>query len=243
MEKMNIHLIMGGNLKFPVDKKILTNWKSDLFQIDFGNPILKLPNAEGDDWDYTDNQLLQLIEQSTENNCITILIVNVKLQDNYYLRRLNENTCVLSFYETDEIIRYYHFSFESFIIKNIYTSVCAYHAMGNTLLATSYNLAHDETRNCLFDLCPNPWDIKYSLEHPTLCQECQNNLTRKGFKIEDLKLIQSELKKIKKPFFYRILSCIEAHPKWSIFIAFVFSALASAVGSWFYEKVIKLIFH
>ena len=62
-------------------------------------------------------------------------------------------------------------------------------------------------------------DIIYSLNEPIICSECMENLRQAQISNDTLSKVQKEIKKIKKPLFYRIIAFIKLHPIWSLIIS------------------------
>ena len=114
MNPIKINLVLLGNLKYPIDIAALEKWKSKIVKIQHGASVGHLPDAEGDDWDYTDKQLTELL--SADNNSdFTLGLINTPLEGNYYLRRLGDRVAVLSLHEMAEIVRYSDFTIEQYM--------------------------------------------------------------------------------------------------------------------------------
>jgi hypothetical protein len=109
MRKITISLVLLGNLKYPVNIAQIERWESDVFQIQHRAAVGHLPDADGDDWQYTDQQLLGVLGAEQESD-VTLGLISLPLESNYYLRRLSDRVAVLSFHEMADIVRYSGFS-------------------------------------------------------------------------------------------------------------------------------------
>ena len=89
MNPIKINLVLLGNLKYPIDVASLEAWKSKIVKIQHGASVGHLPDAEGDDWEYTDEQLSNLLSGDS-NSDFTLGVINTPLEGNYYLRRLSD---------------------------------------------------------------------------------------------------------------------------------------------------------
>jgi len=178
MKPITISLVTVGNLNYPLDFHYLEKWSSVLFRIEHGGSIGQIPNAQGTDineWEYPKEQLRQMIHREPSGD-ITFALINVRLEGNYYMRRLGNNIVVLSLYEMAEIIKYANFTIENYILRNMYEITILFLGNGHTVPDSSFTWAHDEIRGCLFDMNANKSDIIFSMHQPTLCAPCRNRL-------------------------------------------------------------------
>jgi hypothetical protein len=239
MAPVSIHVVVLGNLKHAIDFQHIENWDSEVLSLKYADKIEALPDSDGEDWEYTDQQLSGLIAHDPQYD-LTLAIINAKLEDNYYMRRLSDNIVVLSLYETSEILQYEHIAIEAFVIRNLYEIVCGYLMCSRTLPSSVYKLPHDETRGCLFDLCANKADIVYSTSRPILCEQCQAALMRAQLDKNFIGKLQVELKKIKRKLFYRMKDFVEKHPVVAICIAALSSLLLNVVANAVYDGLKRL---
>ena len=63
MRKVKVKLVTLGNLKFAVDFNAIEGWKSSIFEAEHVDQIQALPNADGHQWEYPDQQLIRLLRQ------------------------------------------------------------------------------------------------------------------------------------------------------------------------------------
>jgi DNA-directed RNA polymerase subunit RPC12/RpoP len=227
MDKIKITLISLGNTKFPVSFLELESWKSALFDIQHGASVGQLPDAEGDEWQYTDGQLSELVhpEQGAD---FAIGIINAPLEDNYYLRRLSDKVAVLSLYEMADIVRYSEFTIEQYILRNVYELAVLF-AANRKLIPPDYTTwAHDEVRGCLFDMNSSKTDIVFSMHRPTLCPACSSRVLSKQVPAMLIPALQKELPRIQKPLFARMSEWVKQHP----LLALLITALEKAKRVW-----------
>jgi hypothetical protein len=217
MLPVKVCLVPLGNLKYPVSISELEGWKSQLISIRHGAAVGHLPDSEGDQWEYPDHQLLQVLSAETDSD-FTLGVINAQLQDNFYLRRLSERTAVLSLYEMADIVRYSDFDLEQYILRNIYELAVLFAANGK-LLPTSYaTWAHEETRGCLFDMNANKSDIVFSLHRPVLCAACTTRVSAKQLPPILLLSLGKELRRIQKGLYVRIGEWVKLHPIFALLI-------------------------
>ncbi|MEW6562495.1 MAG: hypothetical protein AB1400_04605 [Pseudomonadota bacterium] len=241
MLPVKISLLKLGNLKYPVYLSQIERWKSDLISISSIKEIAVLPNAEGENWEYTDKQLSTLISHNNDGD-ITVAITNVPLENNFFLRRLSNNVCVLSLYEIAEILNFSGLSTEKFIIKVLYEIITVYLENQQKIPVSAYTIAHDETRGCIFDMCASKYDIIHSSSNPTICSSCKTRLSSKQMEKHFISKLENELQRIKRPLFYKISDFIKQHPVWSLVITALSGLVLNIFANVIYDCWIKKLF-
>jgi len=242
MTKIRIKLAVLGQLPVNFDRSILLQWKSDVFEVSHDIETFQLDeDAQGDDWEYTDNQLGKYLDNPITEDFI-IILVTVKLEDNWYVRRLNDNKIVFSFYELREILQYQNIPVVNIILRLLYGASLVYRRYGDRIPPADEptNYAHDELRGCLFDMNPNKWDVVESCHRPILCEPCVAQLKSAQVSNELIKTIQEEIRRIKKPLFSRLVDFVKSHPIWALvlsiltglFVGVVSSVLGAHIFSW-----------
>lgn len=233
---IRIKLITLGNLKYPVDFKKIEGWHSNVFKAVHADEVQVIPNAEGTEWSYPDSQLAVLITPDKQYD-FSIGIINAELQDNYYIRRLKNNVCIFSLYETAEILRYSNLTIENFIVRNLYEFCLIYLEGGRQIKSSAYTVAHDETRGCLFDMNANKSDIIFSTEHPKICTSCKARIMNSQVPKDSLRIIEKELGSIKKALYSRVMDFVKSHPIYTLIISSCFALLLNIFASFIYDKV------
>jgi len=237
MRRYSVSIVSVGSLKYSVDMKYLENWRSRIVTIKHGASISHIPNAVGTSWEYTDGQLIDLIHEE-EDADFTFALINAGLESNYYLRRLGDKVCVLSLYEMAEIVKSSNFTVEHYILRNIYEILAFYVEYGGAVPTHAYNLAHDDVRGCLFDMNPNKTDIVFSMNKPFLCDACRARMMAKQISAGFMSALDSELIRINRSLYFRIVEWIKAHPVCAI-LGTALSTIAINLASNFIFEVIK----
>lgn len=245
MRQIKVKLVTLGNLKYPVDFRLIEKWKSKLFTAQHIDQIQALPNMDGEDWSYSDYLLSELVKPDTHYD-LTVGIINASLEDNYYVRRVGEYTCVLSLDETATILRDANLTIENFIIRNLYEFCVAYlehgyleYDSGTPLI--EYGIAHDETRGCLFDMCGNKADIVFSTERPRLCEPCKVRIMKSQVSKDLVPSVERELPLIRKALYYRLTDFVRDKPILAIVVTSTGAILLSVLSNAIYDALKLLI--
>ena len=170
-------------------------------------------------------------------------IVNVPIEDNWYSRRLSSNRAVFTFHQIKEILNHSNVPLENVIYRFLYAYTLIYKRFSNRipLMYEDTDFTHDETRGCLFDMNGIKTDIVYSCDNPIICSDCTERMRRDNLSNEFISGVKKELKKIKKPLFYRVLEFIKKYPVWSLFISSLSAILLGAIGSILASYVYEII--
>ncbi|MDQ3745499.1 MAG: hypothetical protein M3444_14060 [Acidobacteriota bacterium] len=239
MEPLKIKLVTLGNLKYPINFAAIERWRSQVFTAKHVDTVQEIEDADIDHWVYSDNSLMRFIKPDPNFN-ITVGLINAPLEGNFYLRRLDNNICILSLHEIADILKLSNLKIESFILRIIYELCCLYIEEGKKLSASSfYSVAHDETRGCLFDMNMNKADIIYSTVRPRICDSCRTRIVRSQVPKDFLPSVENELREIKKDLYYRLADFIKRHPIYSIFITLLSGIVLNIVASYLYDVLIK----
>lgn len=241
MERIKINLVTLGNLKHKVDFKEICAWQSSIFSTEHADQVKLIPNAGGEDWEYPDDQLLTLITPP-DQHAFTVGVINAKLQDNYYIRRISNNAIILSLYETAEILHQANLTIENFIIRSLYEFCLVYLENNRKIPSSVYSVAHDETRSCLFDMNANKSDIVFSTENPLLCQDCETRLSKVQLPNNLLKTLGSELPKIQKALFFKVTDYVKTHPIKALCISSLFAIALNIIASLLYDLLKNFTF-
>lgn len=240
MDTLKVTIVSLGSLKYPVNMAYLEGWQSKLIKLSHGSSIGHLPDAEGDDWEYTKEQLGSLVG-ADDNASFTVALISAPLEGNYYLRRLGSKVAVLSLFEMAEIVRSSDFTVENYILRNIYELAVLYAANGALIPADSYSWAHDDVRGCLFDMNANKSDIVFSLHQPKLCNACTAKVLTKQVGLDFLPTLSDELKKIKKALYFRMSEWVRAHPILALIVAALSAVSLNLIASIIFEKAKRLL--
>jgi hypothetical protein len=233
MDRTTVSVVTIGHMPSEFDKRKIKSWKSSLFTVigDIENYSLT-KDSDGNGWEFTDASLEEVLPEHFPGDFL-IAIVNVPLECNWYSRRLSNNRVVFTFHEIKEILNHFNIPLENAVFRLLYAYMFLFKRSGERipLNEEATNFTHDETRGCLFDMNGIKTDIVYSLHEPIICPDCVERLRRKKVSNETISKAQKEIVEIKKPLFYRIVSFVEKHPIWSMFISAVSAIILGAIGS------------
>jgi len=223
----------------------LLKWKSSVFSLSESPETYHLDDdAEGEDWEYTDRQLDRYLNQAFPED-FQIILVNVPLEDNWYVRRLAGNRAVFTFHEIADILRLHHIPLRNIVLRVLYAGTLIYRRYGDRLPAGTEetNYTHDETRGCLFDMNASKWDVIHSCHQPKLCDACVTDLKREQVSNEQISAVKREIRHIKKPLFNRLAELVRHHPIMSfaisIAIALVVGTISSLLGAILYQAIVN----
>lgn len=233
MEPVSIRIVALGQLPANFDRNKLLCWSSKIFKLNQNIETFQLnEDAKGDDWEYTDNQLEKYFNKKFDEDFV-IIILNVKLQHNWYVRRLSGNRVLFTFFELNDILNLSDIPLHNILLRVIYAATLVYKRYGNRIPPAheQSNYAHDEMRGCLFDMNPTKWDVVHSCNGPKICDYCVAELKKEQVSDEVIKITQSEIIKIRKPLFYRLGDFVKQHPLWSILISLFTAIIVGIISS------------
>ncbi len=235
----NISITILGHIKRKINTKKLQQWKSDLFKVRSVKEIGDINFNNENYWqELSDSKATEMLKSNSEE-VIQILITEYSLENNYYMRRIDKNGAIISFFEVGDILQRYNIPIENFILKNIYELVALkeiYSDLPQTKIEIP-DIIHEETRGCLFDMNGLKSDIWYTTEKPTLCSQCEAFLASKHVTKDFIKTLKRELKQIRKQFFYRISDFIKLHPIVSIIIGFFVAICPNMAANFLYDFI------
>ncbi|MBL6448285.1 hypothetical protein JMN32_18365 [Fulvivirga sp. 29W222] len=240
MTKLKIKVISWGQLPFKFDRSKIENWKSDIFEIVGAIETHQInKGSDGEFHEYYDQTVL---DDMPDPDCdFMVAMTNVPLENNWYSRRLADKIVCFSFFELADILRPNNIPLENLVFRLLYAYSLIYKRFRNRLPSSTEptNFTHADTRQCLFDFNGIKSEIIFSTVKPTLCDECYFKLQQEKVSKETLETIRKELKKVDRPFYYRLTDFFKEKP----FIAFGLSALLAIflgiVGSVIYDTWIK----
>lgn len=235
MQIQKISIVVLGHLKYPLDISKIEKWQSSIFKIHSSASVNHLPNPNGSNWEYSDDQLRTILSEEL-NSDFTVGLTDACIENNYYMRRISEKTAVLSFYQMAEICRDSNFTLEQYILRNIYELAVLYQTNGTLITSINTNLTHDAIRGCIFDMNANKLDIIFSLHRPKLCLECKARISSRQIPTDLIPKLEDELQRIRKPLFFRLSELIKNHPIFALIITAFFSITLNLLASIIFEK-------
>ncbi len=244
MNKLKITIVTIGHMPPNLNRQKIENWESSIFELTGGIESYTLPiDSDGNNWEFSDEALKNVLPNHHDGDFL-IAIVNVPIQENYFARVPEDNKVVFTFYETKEILGLHNIPLENVIYLMIYTCALIYlsvKAQGKeiSLIRDWSRFFHDETRGCPFDMNGIKSEIIYACDSPTICSDCLTKFRNGKVSIELIDTINQELRKIKKPLFYRASDFVKNHPIASLIIttltALILGVSGSIIGSYIFE--------
>ncbi|WP_404415381.1 hypothetical protein [Marinospirillum sp.] len=241
MSKVRIKLVSIGHLPLEFQPKKIKSWSSKTFEVveDIDNYALRC-DSDGFDWEFSDNAVKGQIPNQF-NADFMIAIVNVPVEDNWYSRRLGNNQIVFTFHQIKDILDHYNIPLENVVYRLLYAYTLLFRRAGNTIpdFDDAPGFTHDETRGCLFDMNGIKTDLVASCHKPQICDECQERLKQERVSKSDIENTQSDIKRIKKDLYFRLIGHVKRHPIAALVISSVFALMlgitGSVIGSFVYE--------
>jgi hypothetical protein len=237
MPKVRIRLIQLG---YPsVDLRKVLVWPSELFEFEGG--ILHrgdLPNSDGDQWELSKKRLAKVIGKHKGVDMV-FAVTDRPIERNYYMHRLTDQTCVLSFYQVSGILAASSLQPEMFVLRNIYEMLAVWQELGGKLGAEAYALHHEDTRGCLYDFNADKGEVVRSTEQVGLCPSCKARLTGASVPLGFVDGLEKEIQRIKKPWSYRLFDFVKAHPFRALAISAGASLTLNLLATVFYEVCVK----
>ncbi|GEM_PF-613293 len=241
VSKPTIQIAIIGHQPPDFDARELASWRSDVFAVSPNIESFQLnEDAEGEDWEFTDAQFEAIVRRDPTCDFL-IVFVTVKLEKNWYLRRLSDNRAVFTFYEMDQIVRHHRLPLKNLALRVLYAAVLVFKRYRNRipLASENTNYAHDETRGCLFDMNANKMDVVHSLHRPCVCERCCSQLKQAQVSNEFIEIVNKELRRVQKPLVDRLGDFVRAHTVISIILslisALILGIAASLIATWLYE--------
>lgn len=226
-----------------LNKIKIENWKSKLFKLQgkIENYALQ-DHCNGDDWTYTDNDLANCIFID-ETADFTIALTNVPLENNYYARRIGNNIVAITFFQMNEVLKEENIPLENLVLRCIYAYSLIYLRFDRNISSLtevlSRKFTHDEVRGCLFDMTGWKTEVIYSCNKPILCDSCIQKMKEQKVSTEKIKTVKTEIKRIKKDFFYELKDKFQKYPRSSFIILVISSTIISQLTLF----ISKYIYH
>ncbi len=168
---------------------------------------------------------------------LVIAVVDQPLEENFYMRRIDANRAVVSVFPVLDILAKANIPIENYIIRCIYEMVVFVYEGQGRVDDEIYMIPHHETRGCLFDMNVFIDRIVYSCSPPTICTECKARLRARPLPTGFIEGIERELRRIRKPLYYRIEENIKRHPVVALFAASALAVLLNVAASVIYDRL------
>ncbi|MCL2282408.1 MAG: hypothetical protein FWC26_03730 [Fibromonadales bacterium] len=236
-DKIKIKIGIMGYPPFKFNKKFIKKWKSDIFEIvgdietrrfrkqpsDSGSwrflewikrfMVTREPNngKKQHSWIYKDSLLEKEFPENRKVD-FSIWITYVPIEDNYFVRRLSSNRIVLTYFGMYDILKRGFIPVENLLLRTIYRHILVYMRYDEHIPVhkdKKINFTHDDTHGCIFDMNVNKEDVVFSLDKPTICDECIEQIRIAGVADNSVNQIKKEISRIKKGFLYKITGIIK----------------------------------
>lgn len=244
MDKVKIKLVTIGHL--PLHLKNLSRipvWRSDVFELvgEIENFALRC-DSDSDGWVFSDT-LLKAQLPAHGGTDFLVAIVNVPIEDNWYSRRLGDNQIVFTFSQIRDFLAWENIPVENAILRVLYAYTLLYRRSGNKIpgFDEAPSFTHDETRGCLFDMNGIKSDLVESCNKPVVCGECEERLRNERVSTQTIKIVQKEIRKIRKHLYYRAFDFVKAKPITALAISSAFAislgVAGSLIASYIYDSI------
>ncbi len=242
-KKIRIKIGVIGYLPFFLNKKIIRNYKSKVFEVvgDIENYHFN-DDSDTEFWGYSDKRLNEELPDNYDADFF-LGITYVPLEDNFYARRLEKKRIVLSYHEMYQILIEGHIPLENLLLRILYAYSLVYLRQNNQIPIQNENIGftHDDTRGCLFDMNGNKIDVLFSLDNPIICDDCINRLRVRKVPDNKINLVKKEIKKIKKRKFYKFSDFIKSNPLLSFFLSIVLGIIMNLLSKLIFETLLKIL--
>ncbi len=234
MDKLKLQISKLGALNTWIDLSKFTKWRSRLFEVLPEVNQHRLPTkADGPFWNFSDNQVSRAVPRRIDGD-ILLVLTDAPLEGNYYMRRLSGNRVCISFFQVRDILARENVPVENYVLRSIY-EVLVYYAIakhhGGDLPRSEESYTHDETKGCIFDMTGNKADIAVSSRAPNLCDTCYADRSRDGVATNILDIVRHELKRVRPPTYFRLLSTVKRRPIMSLILTALSAILLNVVST------------
>lgn len=233
MAPVRIVLVTIGHLPPGIRLDRVREWHSSVFELVDTVPRYALTRpSDQPDWAFSDDAIGKDVP-SRGNADLLLALVNVPLEDNYYVRRLEGNRVVMSLHEIDQIMQAAGIPLENAVLRVLYAIALVFRRFGDTIppIAEVTAYTHDETRGCLFDMNGLKSGLARSCHRPIICQECVVALEREHVASSTVSTVQREIRGITKPLYFRLLDAVKAHPVIALAVSSLAAIVLGAIGS------------
>lgn len=234
----NVKICRLGCFNHRIDFGKLASWQSRYFKItDISTRADIAVDHFKDKYVYPTNSIAADMGNVEPGTDLLLAVVDQPLADNFYMHRIDSNRAVLSVFPVLDILSKANIPIENYIIRCIYEMIVFLYEGGGRVDDKVYLVPHHETRRCLFDMNVFIDQIIHSSSEPIICDECKSRLRQRPLPDGFIDVIERELRRIKKPLYYRIEACIKRHPITSMAIASAFAILLNLVASFIYDQL------
>jgi hypothetical protein len=226
--KVKIELGILGHLPHASEIIKIKDWNSKLFEITSINSYNFVGCSDGPNWEFLDANIEKELPERAEAD-ILVVITNVPLEDDYFVRRFSNNRICITYSGMSDILIYNDIPLKNLLLRLLYSASLVHKKHGRIPLMSEIKFTHDDPRGCIFDMNgADKKDIVYSTNKPEICNSCEesfvnNNAKNNSVKAKVIDKIQIELQQINKGLYFEMADYVKKHPIFAI----VFSSLAA----------------
>lgn len=242
MKKFKVKICLLGYQRYSAIIGKLQTYSSKLFEVTKREKIDQLPSCDLE-WGYSDKCICQLLfSKGIDNNDVDLCLcfIDSPIEDNCFTRDLSgfdSKTVLCSFYEVESFFNEQKIDLFNYVHGIVLTGLIQIETLGKI---KEEHFLHDDTRNCLFDMCGLKEDIVINYGEPKLCHICEKKIESTAKDKEFLPLLRKEFKSFKKLLFYRMIDFVKKRPILSIFITFTGTIIINVLSSALYELLKSL---
>lgn len=242
MAKVRIKLVTIGYQPQDFRTEKIIQWESKIFQLagNVENYALR-HDSDAEDWQYSDALISELIcNLPPKRNDVdfVVALVNVPIENGWYTRLFDNGNIVITFHEIKDILKNSNVPLENVVLKLLYTYSLIFWQHGAAIpkLSEVVNSFHEETRGCLFDFTAYKIDLTTSCDKPQICDACQERLRTHSVSNDIIESTNSEIRNIRKDYYYRILSFVKKHPVWALVISSAYAIALNVIASIIFSR-------
>jgi hypothetical protein len=245
---VKIRIVVMGRIPDELNLRKLLKWKSKLFAVSSSKQHHSMNNMQPDisSFYYSDVLLrtnfpnasqVEKIAGDDNKTDLTIYLVDIPIEGNYFSRVFDKNQIVITFYQAKNMLREEHIPFENYVLKRLYMySLLFLSSRNNHIVFKDEDLClHYERNGCLFDGCYIKEEFVDSCIKPIICGECYQLLRKSHIQDELLKTVDDELKKVTRGFRYGIIHWLHTHPLAYLLVSAAVSAIIGAIISFSFK--------
>lgn len=230
-------IVRLGHIKHRINLDRVRRWPSKLFRVSGISTCHNIPDGRLG-WQTFNDEDLGFVNPVPGAD-ITVALTEYALADNFYIRHRPGPVLAMSFYEVADILEWQSIPLEHFVVRNLYEICLVWHLYGREQLGEAGlpDIIHDETRSCLFDMNGPKGDIVFSTARPSLCDQCRARLAGNQIPDEVIRNLDRELRRIRRPLYYRLAGFVRQHPLLSSAIALGTGLGLAVAGNAAYDLV------
>lgn len=196
-----------NKINIPRICKFLNNTQS-VYLFKEATDILNLGTPDLGDYSYSDNAFELIINPHYKEYDFSVIITCAPLEKNYYTRTILNKIIIITFYESEEVIKESNRTEDEYLIIAISQELICFEFERVTNKSWQ-ELFHKDTRGCIFDFVGIKSQKVAKLNTCQICESCRGKLYSSHLNNQIIKAFEKVLLKIKRPSFIKsIMQCI-----------------------------------